>query len=88
MANHKSALKRERQSRARNLRNRPIISLMRTRMRQLRESVEAGKSQEDIQSNLVAAVGQLNRTASKGLIPKKRASRMISRLNKMVNRAS
>ena len=88
MANHKSALKRGRQSRARNLRNRPIISLMRTRMRQLRESVEAGESQEDIQKNLVAAVGQLNRTASKGLIPKKRASRMISRLNKMVNRAS
>lgn len=55
-------------------------------MRKVREAVGTNDP-NDVQIALKDAVGRLNRAASKGVIPKKRASRLVSRLTKLVNRA-
>ena len=84
MAQHKSALKRIRQNERRRLRNRHVISTVRSRIRLLREAVAAG-NKEEAEAKLRESVGRLNRAASKGVIPKKRAARLTSRLSKLVN---
>ncbi|MFZ5568825.1 MAG: 30S ribosomal protein S20 [Thermodesulfobacteriota bacterium] len=84
MANHKSALKRVKQSENRRLRNKTVKTVARTFVKKVRSTV-AQKSSE-------AAVDQLNQTksiidkaAKKGVIHKRAASRKISRLAKLVN---
>ncbi|MBN1944137.1 MAG: 30S ribosomal protein S20 [Bradymonadales bacterium] len=78
-------MKRIRQNELRRMRNRHVKSTMRTRVRQLRESVTAGDAAE-VEQSFKVAVGSLNRAASKGVIPKKRASRKVARLARLVNR--
>jgi small subunit ribosomal protein S20 len=85
VAHHKSALKRIKQNEKRRLRNKHVKSTARSRVRKVRESLAAGG--EALQSSLREAVSQLNRAASKGIIPKKRASRLISRLSKAASKA-
>jgi len=85
MANHKSAEKRNRQSQIRRIRNRAN----RTRMRSIIKVVDAAVgtgSQEDAQAALQIAIPVIAKTASKGTIHKKNASRKISRLTKRVNK--
>lgn len=84
MANHKSAEKRNRQSQVRRLRNRVNRSKMKTVIRSLNEAIESG-SGEEAQKALKVAVPVIAKTASKGTIHKKNASRKISRLTKKVN---
>ena len=84
VAHHKSALKRILQNERRRVRNKHVKSTVRSRVRQVREAIQSGQA-DDAQSRLKAAISQLNRAASKGIIPKKRASRLISRLTKGVN---
>lgn len=84
MANHKSAEKRNRQSQVRRLRNRVNRSKMKTAIRSLNEAIEAGAADE-AKSALKKAVPVIAKTASKGTIHKKNASRKISRLTKRVN---
>ena len=86
MAHHKSALKRIRQNDKRRQRNQHVKSTARGRVRKVREAVGTNDP-NDVQIALKDAVGRLNRAASKGVIPKKRASRLVSRLTKLVNRA-
>ena len=57
---------------------------MKTAVRQLNEAIEAG-SVEDAKTALQTAVPVIAKTASKGTIHKKNASRKISRLTKRVN---
>lgn len=85
MANHKSAIKRDRQSKVRRMRNRINKSKMKTAVRSVEEALVAG-SEEKAQEALKVAVPIIQRTASKGTIHKKKASRKISRLTKRVNR--
>ena len=85
MANHKSAEKRNRQSQVRRLRNRANTTRMRNVMKAVDAAIEGG-SQEDAQAALQAAVPVIAKTASKGTIHKKNASRKVSRLAKRVNR--
>ena len=85
MANHKSALKRDRQSKVRRLRNRMNKSRMKGAVNQVEEALVAG-SEEQAQKALQAAASIIQKTASKGSIHKKTASRKISRLTKRVNR--
>ncbi len=84
MANHKSALKRHRQSLVRRSRNRAIKSVLRTSIKTVRVAVEEN-SLEDAQAALKAAIPTINRAASKGTIHKSNAARKVSRLTRSVN---
>jgi len=84
LANHKSALKRNKQSIARNARNTHIRSTMRTYVKQVREAVAAGDL-EAAKTAMERATPYIDKAASKGVIHKATASRKISRLSKLVN---
>ncbi|PID72009.1 MAG: 30S ribosomal protein S20 [Desulfobulbus propionicus] len=85
MANHKSALKRDRQSKIRRMRNRMNKSTMKTAIRKVEEALVAG-SEEQAKEALQAAIPVIQRTANKGTIHKKTASRKVSRLTLRVNK--
>ena len=85
MADHKSAIKRDRQSKVRRMRNRVNKSKMKTAIRRIEEALVAG-SEEQAQEALKIAVPIIQKTASKGTVHQKTASRKISRLTKRVNR--
>ena len=84
MANHKSAEKRNRQAQDRRMRNRANRSKMKTVIKNLNEAIDAGNA-EEAKTALASAVPVIAKTASKGTIHKKNASRKISRLTKRVN---
>lgn len=84
LANHKSALKRIRQTAKRTERNRYIRSTMRTHVRRVREAVESG-NKEAAQTELLAAIRKIDKAATKGVIHRKQASRRVSRLQTLVN---
>ena len=84
MANHKSAEKRNRQAQVRRMRNRINRSKMKTAVKSLNSAIESG-SVEEAKSALTVAVPVIAKTASKGTIHKKNASRKISRLTRRVN---
>lgn len=85
MANHKSAEKRNRQSQDRRLRNRVNRSQMKNAIRKVNEAVAAG-SGDEAKEALLKAIPVIAKTASKGTIHKRAASRKISRLAKSVNK--
>ena len=85
MANHKSALKRDRQSKVRRLRNRINKSKMKNAVITVEKALVEG-SEEQAKEALQNAVSVIQKTASKGTIHKKTASRKISRLSKRVHR--
>ena len=84
MANHKSAFKRARQSQVRKVRNQSYRTKAKNAVKEVRVAV-ASKSEDQASKNLVKAVSVLQKTASKGVIHKKEASRKISRLTRQVN---
>ena len=84
MANHKSALKRHRQSLKRRARNVAVKSSLKTTIKKVREAIaekDAGKAQE----LLVQTTKALDKAASKGVIHKNNAARRISRIAHSVN---
>ena len=84
VANHKSALKRHKQSVQRNARNR----MVRTRIKNIVKSVRAAVKGEDkaaASAALVQAMSTLDKAATKKVIHWKKAARKISRLNRAVN---
>ncbi|MBW2495050.1 MAG: 30S ribosomal protein S20 [Deltaproteobacteria bacterium] len=85
MANHKSAKKRARQTLKRTERNRHTRSRVKSAVNNARTALDAGDSGETA-SAIKTAESVLRRAASKGAIPKKRASRQVSRLAKSQNR--
>jgi small subunit ribosomal protein S20 len=85
VANHKSAEKRNRQSQVRRLRNRNITTRMKNIMKDVDVAIASG-SLEDAQTALKIAIPVIAKTASKGTIHKKNASRKVSRLTKRVNK--
>ena len=85
MANHKSAKKRARQTLKRTERNRGTRSRVKSAVKSARSALAAGDAGETAIA-LEAAESVLRRAASKGAIPKKRASRSVSRLAKSQNR--
>ncbi len=84
MANHKSAEKRNRQAQVRRMRNRVNRSKMKTAIKNLHTAIEGGNVDE-AKAALAATTPVIAKTASKGTIHKKNASRKISRLTKRVN---
>ncbi|HEY8494000.1 MAG TPA: 30S ribosomal protein S20, partial [Myxococcota bacterium] len=84
LANHKSAAKRARQDARRRERNRSIRARTRTVLKSVRQDLEAGAG--DLVARVREAEAALRRAASKGVIPKRRASRLVARLARRANR--
>lgn len=84
MANHKSALKRNRQSLVRRARNRANKSEVKTAIRKVADAIEQ-KSVDGALEALKAAIPVIDRAAVKGAMHKNTASRKVSRLTKHVN---
>ena len=79
MAIHKSAKKRIRRNARHGGYNRERLSQMRSYIRKVEEAIKAG-DQKAAQEALKAAQPKIHRTAGKGILHKKNASRKISRL--------
>ena len=75
-----SELKRARQSRKRNLRNRHYKSMMRTAIKNV-----MGADKENAPAILAKAVSTIDHVCIKGIIHRNNASRHKSKLNKYVN---
>ena len=84
MANHKSALKRARQSEIRRIRNKSYKTTAKNTIKGVRKAVTSN-SVEQAKEGFTKAVSVLQKTASKGVIHKKKAARQISRLARQVN---
>ncbi len=87
MANHKSAEKRARQSERRRERNRQARSRIRTLEKDFHAAVDGGKLDEG-REQFRGVEGALRRAAATGLIPKRRASRRVSRMAKQLHKAT
>ena len=85
MADHKSALKRNRQSLVRRDRNRANRTKVKTAVKKIDTAIEVEASVEKAQEALLAAIPIIERAAVKGAFHKKTASRKVSRLTKRVN---
>ena len=84
VANHKSALKRARQSLRRQKRNTHVKSTMRTHVKGFRAAVAAGDP-SDAEAKFRVAERAIRKAVSKGVLPARRASRSVSRLAKQLN---
>ena len=84
MANHKSAIKRAKQSEVRRIRNRTRKTRMKNVIKGVEEAVASG-SREDAMQRLQEAIAVIDRTAQKGVIHKNKAARQTSRLTRQVN---
>lgn len=87
LANHKSALKRHRQSLKRNERNRMVKTRVKNAIKAVRKAVEAGDL-DAAQTLLRTATSVLDRAASKKVLHWRTAARKISRLSMAVNKAA
>ncbi|MCB9556155.1 MAG: 30S ribosomal protein S20 [Deltaproteobacteria bacterium] len=84
MANHPQAEKRNRQRIDRQTLNRHFRATMRTYIKRVRAAVDAADKGAAGEA-LSTAIKMLDRCAQKGIIPKPRAARHVSRLTKAVN---
>lgn len=85
MANVKSAEKRIRQNAKRRERNKGNRTLVKTAMQNARSAVQ--KDPKAAQAVIQATVATVAKAAHHGAIPKRRAARKISRLQKAQNKA-
>ena len=83
MANHKSATKRARQNKERQLRNNSKKTRIKNVVRAL-EATIAEKSPAEVHEHMRLAQKAIAKTAAKGIIHKRTASRNISRLSRKV----
>ena len=87
MANHKSALKRNRQNHKRNERNKGSRTLVKTLSKKVRNEAEAG-NKEQAQKELKSAEKVIAKVGGKGILNSRAASRKISSLTRLVNRTA
>ena len=85
MANHKSAVKRNKQSIKRRERNRTVKGALRTIVKKFNATV--AKDAAAAKEVLAEAVPTISKAASKGIIHKNTAARKISRLTKKLNKS-
>lgn len=85
MANHKSALKRHRQSLVRRARNRAVRAQLRGALKTARNAIT--NRVDDAPALVKSATRLLDRAASKNVVPRKRAARLKSRLTLQLNAA-
>jgi small subunit ribosomal protein S20 len=84
MANHKSAIKRIRQTAKRQIHNRAYRSRARTFVKKARAALGKGNV-ETAKTAVLAAVQDLDRAVSRGVIHRNNAARRKSRLMKQLN---
>lgn len=84
MANHKSAIKRHKQSEKRRLRNAAVKTAIKSQVKKVRSAVDSGDAGE-ADTQLKRAVTLLDRAVTKGVLHRNNASRRISRLTTAVN---
>jgi len=87
MANHKSAIKRIRQTERRNEVNRRNRSSLRTQLKALRAAIANG-DQEQAKAALNASVSLIDKSIQKGVLHRNAAARYKSRLTVRVNQMS
>jgi len=87
LANHKSAIKRNRQNEKRSDRNRGLRTQVKSHIKKVLTAVE-GKNTEEAQKSLREAETIIAKVASKGVLHSRAASRKISGLAKKVNQLS
>jgi len=80
VANHPQAKKRTRQRIRITARNKHVRSTVRSFVKRVATAIEAG-DKEKAKAALGDAVRQLDRAVTKGVVPRKTASRRISRLS-------
>ncbi|GEM_PF-54947 len=86
MANTKQAVKRTRRDQRRRERNRYHLSRMRTYIRNFKKLIESGDL-EGAREFLPKVVSMIQHTASKGVIHRNEASRRVSRISNLLNKA-
>ncbi|MBC8288357.1 MAG: 30S ribosomal protein S20 [Nitrospinae bacterium] len=87
MANHKSALKRNRQNLKKNERNKGYRTLVKTLSKKVRVEAEAG-NKDQAQKELKVAEKVIAKVGGKGILHARAASRKISSLTRLVNRTA
>ncbi len=84
MANHKSSLKRIRQTIVRTERNRFYRTRLKNIVKDVRSAIDAGNKTE-AEAAFKVANKQLHTFVSKGILKKETAARKVSRLHRAVN---
>lgn len=87
MANHKSAIKRNRQNENRSVRNRGLRTQIKSHTKKVLTAVEE-KNVEEARKSLKEATTIIAKVASKGVLHSRAASRKISGLTKKVHQLS
>ena len=87
MANHQSAIKRNRQNEVRSARNKGLRTQVKSHTKNVLTAVES-KNAEEAQKSLKEATTVIAKVASKGVLHPRAASRKISGLAKKVNQMS
>jgi small subunit ribosomal protein S20 len=86
LPNIKSAEKRVRQNVKRELRNRRTKSMLKTSIRRFEESLQSG-NMDEAKVTLNAAVRQIDRAATRGVVHKNTAARKKSRLSRIFSQS-
>lgn len=73
-----------RQNKKRNLRNKAAKATLRSQIKKVRTALET-KNVEEVKTNFNTAVSVINKAAKRGIIHKRKAARLESRLTKKVN---
>ena len=84
MANHKSAIKRHKQSLKQAARNRAARTKVKNVIKNVRAAIQS-QDKEVAQTALSAAASVLGKAANKGAVHWKKAARKISRLSRSIN---
>ncbi len=87
MANHKSALKRIKQSEKRRLRNRQVNSHLKTVLKSFYSAVEEKVEGPDLVEVHRKTVSEIGRAATKGVLHKRTASRKVSRITALMHKS-
>lgn len=87
MANHKSALKRIRSNERKRIRNRLVRNRTRTFVKKAQAEISTGAA-PDAREATLAAIRELDKAVSKGVLHKNTAARRKSRLMKQLNSLS
>jgi small subunit ribosomal protein S20 len=84
MANIKSAMKRNRQSEKRRVRNAAVRSTVRTALKSARTTIEGGQV-DQARETLHRTIQLLDKAVTKGVVHKNAAARKKSRLTRQLN---
>ena len=87
MANHKSAIKRIRQTARRTARNRAAKSQLRTKLKKFRTAVD-GQGDTAAADLVSSTVGMIDRSVRKGIMHRNKANRLKSSVARAANKAS